>query len=243
MTGTYPSSSYDAVAWGKDATTLFGTMAQASVGLEYIFSVNQNGPTLTTTIPAAFSGFGKRLIFNSTTGLLYDGYGDAVNASTGVPVGQFSVQNTLGYGANPVAIDSVHGKAFFLNANYFYSGSNGPGEDIQAFDLDQFSFINAIDIPGLSGSKIVQWGASGLAVGGGTQIFLIDGSFVSPSGASSPIGGYVGVSPTLTSISPQTVPAGSGDVVVTISGANFSQAAEVTWNGGAELPPGLARRS
>jgi trimeric autotransporter adhesin len=223
---SYPSPSFDTVAWGNDATTLFGTMAVTSGGPEYIFTVNQNGPTLTTTIPTVFGSFVSRLKYDQSTGRLYDGYGDAVNATSGASVGSFTVQNTLSYEQNPFAIDPVHGKAFFLNAN-----ASNSSADIQAFDSNSFSFIDSIDIPNLSGSKIVQWGASGLAVGGGTQIFLIDGSFVSPTGVSSQIGSYIAQSPTLTSVSPQTVAAGSGTVDITLSGVNFTQAAVVTWNG------------
>ena len=228
---SYPYPSFDTVAWGGDATTLFGTMAIYSGGPEYIFSVNQDGPTLTTTIPSAFLGYVSRLTFDKVTSRLYDGYGDVVEPQTGRLVGQFNVQNTPSYGQNPFAIDSVHGRAFFLNTNYSYPGSNGPGVDIQAFDLNSLAFINAIAPPNLYGSKILQWGASGLAVGGGSQIFLIDGSFVSPVGTSSPIGSYVAPSPTLSSISPQTVLAGSDSVDVILTGKNFSQAAVVTWNG------------
>jgi hypothetical protein len=228
--GSYPSASFDTVAWGGDATTLYGSMAMYSGGPEYIFSVNQNGPTLTQTMPSVFYDFVSHLTYNKTTNRLFDGYGDAADAPTGSSVWHFNVQNTISYEQNPFAIDAAHGKAFFLNSNSVNT-SNGSIEDIQAFDLNTFSFINSIYVPNLSGSKLVQWGASGLAVGGESQIFIFDGSFVSPAGVSSPIGSYVDPSPTLTYISPRTVPAGSGSVNVTLSVVNFSQAAVVTWNG------------
>ena len=229
-TGSYSSASYDTVAWGKDATSLFGSMSMYSGGPEFIFTVNQNGATLSKTIPTAFSDFVSHLTFDNTSGRLYDGYGDVVDALTGSSVGQFTVQNTLTYEQNPFAIDSVHGKAFFLNSNDVDS-TDGQGEDIQSFDLKSFSFINSIVVPGLSGARILQWGTSGLAVGGGNQIFLIDGSFVSPTGVSSPIGDYIATSPTLTSISPQIVSPGNRPVDIILSGGNFTQAAVVTWNG------------
>jgi hypothetical protein len=70
----------------------------------------------------------------------------------------------------------------------------------------------------------------GLAIGGGSQIYLVDGPFVSSAGVSSALGGYVATSPTLTKLSPLTVQVGSPDVVVTLAGKNFNQAAVVTWN-------------
>ena len=224
--GTYPFSLAGTIAWNSDATMLFAT----SGGPEYIYTVNQNGPTLSATIPLALSCDFNRLTFDKTTGRLYDGCGDVVDALTGASVGKLNVQNTISYDQNPFAIDAVHGKAFFLDSNYFPL-SNGIGTDIQAFDLNTLSFIDSIYIPNLSGSKLVQWGTSGLATAGGNQIFIFDGSFVSTAGVSSPIGSYVAPSPTLTSISPQTVPAGSNSVNVTLSGVNFSQAEVVTWNG------------
>ncbi len=75
------------------------------------------------------------------------------------------------------------------------------------------------------------WGSSGVAVGGGTKIFLIDGSFVSSTGTSSQTGSYIEVSPTLDTISPQTVTAGSGPVDITLNGRDFSESSVVTWDG------------
>jgi hypothetical protein len=140
----YPSPSFDTVAWGQDATTLYATMAVTSGGPEYIFSVNSNGPTLTNTLPSVFGSFDRRIFYYKTSGLIYDGYGVAANAATGASVGQFNVENTIGYGQNPFAIDPVHSKAFFLDSNYVSSGSVSLGPDIQAFDLNSFSFINSV---------------------------------------------------------------------------------------------------
>ncbi len=227
---SYPTPSYNTLAWGANASTLYATDAIMSGGPEYIFSVASNGPTLTSTIPEVFGNFVKRLTFNPTTGLLYDGYGNAANPSTGASAGTFNVQNTISYEPNPLAIDAAHAKAFFLNSEYVPLQTNSLGPDIQAFNLSTFSYINDIYVPGISGSKIVPWGSSGLAVGGGSQIYILDGAFVSSSGTTSPIGSWLTESPTLTSISPQTVQPGSADTTVTLTGQNFSAAAQVTWN-------------
>ncbi|HEY4357359.1 MAG TPA: IPT/TIG domain-containing protein [Acidobacteriaceae bacterium] len=227
----YPEPSFDTVAWGKDASSLYGTMAVTSGGPEFIFSVDGNGVVLNKTIYGVFSDFVRRLTFEKTDNRLYDGYGNTADAPTGNSVGHFNVQNTISYEPNPFAIDKAHGKAFFLNSNYFPPiGGGAAGEDIQAFDLTTFSYINGLVVPGISGGKITSWGTSGLAIGGGSTIYIIDGSFVG-SGITSPVGGYVATSPTLTSLVPQSVQAGSPDTTVAITGKNFTQAALATWNG------------
>jgi hypothetical protein len=224
----YPLPTFDTITWGSDASTIYATSAVTSGGPEYVLSVDQNGATLVKTINSVLGDFAKQLVYDRTTNHLYDGSGRVADPSTGTPVGQMNFRNFIGYGQNPFAIDSAHNKAFFLNVNYFTPATS---VDIQAFDLGSFTFINAVAPSDLSGSRVVPWGASGLAVGGGTKIFLIDGSFVSSSGISSQTGGYIGVSPSLDTISPQTTTAGSDDVSVTLTGKDFAQSAVVTWNG------------
>ena len=223
---SYSAISFDTIAWGADATVLYSTMSGTSGGPEFILSVNPNGSTLSATKNSALTSFTKRLTYDKTSGRLYDGGGDAVDAASGNSVGHFNVTG----GGTGFAVDTADGKLFFIGVNSYQYGSTGYGPDIQAFDSNTFSFINAIDIPGVSGSKLVHWGVSGLAIGGGSQIYLVDGPFVSSTGVSSAIGGYVATSPTLTTISPLTVQAGSPDIAVTLKGKNFTQAAVVTWN-------------
>ena len=223
----YPLPTFDTIAWGSDATVLYATSAVMSTGPEYTFSVDQNGPTLTKTTTSVFGDFVRRLVYDKSTNRIYDGYGSVADPATGIPAGQLDVHNTLTYEQNPFAIDSAHNKAFFLNVNAFLSTQ---GIDIQAFDLTSFDYINAITTQNLSGSKIVTWGSSGVAIGGGSKIYLIDGSFVSSAGTSSQTGSYLGVSPTLNTISPQTVAVGSGSIDITLNGRDFSESSIVTWN-------------
>ena len=185
---------------------------------------------LTKTNYPALGSFLERLVFDAPTNRLYDGYGNIVDPATGTEIGQFSVRNTLGYAQNDVAVDAPGNRAFFLNEDYFSPTSSQQSQDLQAFDLGSFSFLNAITIPGLSGSHLVRWGASGLAIGGGSQIFLIDGPFVSSAGAGTPVGGYAAVSPTITSITPSIAYAGDAPTTVTVTGKDFTGAALATWN-------------
>jgi len=173
--------------------------------------------------------FVKHLTLDTKTSRLVDGYGNIVSAATGQFAGQFQVQNTLTYEENPFALDAAQRRAFYLNGNGI-SPSNSPGELIEAFDLDKFNYINSLLVYGLSGgSTIVRWGTSGLAING-PEIYLIDGSFVAPSGVSSAVGSYAAASPTLTSASPVAVPVGSPDTEVTLTGRDFTQSSQVTWN-------------
>jgi hypothetical protein len=187
--------------------------------------------TLLNDQPLVLGQFVKHLTFDSKTGRLTDGYGNVVNAATGQEAGQLQIQNTLTYEENPFALDSTQRIAFYLNVNGIYPNNPSPGGTyIEAFSLDQFNYINSMLVDGLTGgSTIVRWGTSGLAING-TQVYLIDGSFVAPTGISSAVGSYVAPSPTLTSVSPAAVTAGSPDVHVTLTGRDFTQASVVTWS-------------
>lgn len=221
---------YDTLVWSADASTLYGTNSAVSSADLDTFAVNTSGVTLVSDQPNALGEFVRHLALDTKTSRLVDGYGDVVSATTGQSVGQLQVQNTLSYEENLFALDNTQRVAFFLNVNGFYLVNPPNGMYIQAFNLDQFNYINSMLVEGLGGaSTIVRWGTSGLAIAG-TQLYLIDGSFVSPTGISSTVGGYVAPSPTLTGVSPASVTAGSPDTQVTLTGRDFTQASEVTWN-------------
>ena len=228
---SYAGNSFDTLAWGADASTIYATRSGTSGGPEFVLSVNPSGVTLNNTYVGTFGDFLRRMTFDPTTKRVYDGYGNVVDPTTGTQVGHFNIQNTLSYQQNDVAIDAAGGRAFVLNENYFSTTSGGPTEDLQAFDLNTYSFLNAMQVPSLSGmSRIVRWGASGLMAGGGSQLLLIDGSFVATGGAGGGTGTYAGVSPTLTAITPQSIPVGAPDTDVVVTGRDFTPAAVATWN-------------
>ena len=223
--------SYGTLTWGTSATTLYGTNPAISTANLDTFSVDSGGVTLLSDQSNVLGEFVRDLAFDTKTGHLVDGYGNVVNAATGHYAGQYQVQNTISYEQNPFALDTAQRVVFYLNVEAFYTGNQPGGTYIQAFNLDQFNYINSMLVYGLSGgSTIIRWGSSGLAINGSSQIYLIDGSFVAPSGISSAVGGYVAPSPTLTSVSPASVKAGSPDVHVTLTGRDFTAASDVTWN-------------
>jgi hypothetical protein len=223
-------NSYDTLLWGSDATTLYATNTVISTADVDTFAVNASGVTLLSDRTSILGEFVRNLAFDPTTGRLVDGYGNVVNATTGASAGQFIVPNTLTYEENPVALDTTQRIAFYVNVNAFYTDPPN-GTYIEAFNLDQFNYINSMLVEGLNGpSTIIRWGTSGLAVNGSSQIYLIDGSFVAPSGISSAVGSYIAPSPTLNAVSPVAVPVGSADTLVTLTGRDFTPASEVTWN-------------
>ena len=223
---------YDTLVWGKDSTTLYGTDSAYGGGPEDVFSVTASGTTLAQTYIGALGEFVKHLAYDPSTGNLIDGYGHVLNAATGQSLGLLQVQNTIPYEENPFALDTAQRVGFYLNVNGFYTSGLVPqGESIQAFGLDRFNYINSMVVEGLSGaSTVVRWGASGLAVNGNSQVYLIDGSFVAPTGVTSAAGGYVASSPTLVSATPVSVAVGSADTQVTLKGRDFTQSSQVTWN-------------
>jgi hypothetical protein len=225
------TDNYNTPVWGSDATTLYGSNAVMSTADEYTFSVNNSGVTLLNDQRSALGEFIRHLAFDTKTGRLVDGDGDVVTAASGQNIGQLQVQNTIGYEENPFALDTAQRTVFYLNVNGFYPNGTVNGTYIQAFSLDQFNYINSMLVNGLTGgSTIVRWGTSGLAINGSSQIYLIDGSFVAPTGISSPAGGYIAPSPSLISVTPAAVTAGSADVKVTLTGRDFTQSSQVTWN-------------
>jgi hypothetical protein len=164
-------------------------------------------------------------VFDKPTNRLYDGSGNVVDPATGTHAGLFNVRDTISYEPNDVAVDAPGGRAFFLNIQAF----NQP-VDLQAFDLSTFAYKNALTVSGLNGSHVVRWGAAGLAVGGGSKIFLVEGSFVASAGTSTAVGGYASASSAITSVTPSSAYAGDGSTSVVLTGTDFTGAAVATWN-------------
>lgn len=225
--GAYPNY-YDDIIWGADATTLYGTNPEISPqGDKDTFAVDANGVTLLSNQPDVLDA-SQHLAFDTKTANLIDGDGLVASAATGQQVGRFQSRGSGGpLSDQPFALDLTQRKAFFLTSS---SLSGSTQISISAFDLDHLSYLNSMAVYGLGyGSAMVRWGSSGLAIAG-SQIYIIDGSFVASTGISSAVGGYLAPSPTLTSLSPAAVTAGSPDVQVTLTGRDFTQASEVTWN-------------
>jgi len=138
-----------------------------------------------------------KLVFDKATSWLYSSDGTAVEASTARQVGVFGRYNAISYGqkssltgggGSAYAIDSTHGRAYFLAEDYYSAYPSG-GASIQSFDMGTFSYVASVDIGGLHRTKMLTWGTNGLAAGGGAKLSLVDGPFVITESAHSASGG------------------------------------------------------
>ncbi len=227
------SGEYAGLAWGSDASTLYASEGAISGGPQFTFAVSAAGAVLQSTRSSVFGDFVKNLIYDAPTQHLLDGYGNTVFAATGQLLGRFSRQNSLDYEANGIAVDSNLHRVFFFVPSF----GNAPAT-LQAFNEDSYLYINSLEaqVPNTAiFGNLIRWGTSGLALTG-TQLILVDGPFVAANAtASSAQGGFAQVSPTLVSVTPNTIPAGSGDTQLTVTGTDLVESAVAHW-GDIRLP-------
>jgi hypothetical protein len=221
------------IRWGADASTIYGTENTESGGPEFIYSVNAQGVTLAETYLGALGGFAAQLAYDSNEDRLYDASGDVVDAATGRALGTFPAS---GY---TFTVDSAQHRVYFLGETLNRDGVSAMGTQISAFDQDRFTIKGSIVLPSTStgggpggiAPVLVRWGTTGLAFNSASNIYLLDGPFVTAGAApTSATGGYATPTPQLSSLSPESVVAGSPDVTITLTGENFTPATMVRWN-------------
>jgi len=209
-----------------------------------------------TTLPVTASGVTTAAVYNSvftvgegvhlhadpTTGYIYDDVGDVVNPVNGEPVGAYSYSGWISgfFPGSLEVVDPAAERVFVLEEITETGGSLA--YQIQSFDQDTFRPLSTVVIPNASGTitNFIPWGQSGLAfvtAPSGTtsgQLYILDGTFVNPSGVQdTTAGSAVTPVPTLSSMSPLTATAGSGDTLLTITGRDFLGTPTVYWNGSA----------
>jgi sugar lactone lactonase YvrE len=126
------------------------------------FSVSASGLSLVNTTNTASSGS----IFYDN-GLVYMSGGAVVDPEAG------TVRGTYSGGGTSMAVDSAHGRIFFL--------SGFSGLTLRAFDINTFLPLGSINIQGVNGtpSSLVRWGPNGLAFRtSSNQVFLIETALV-----------------------------------------------------------------
>jgi hypothetical protein len=146
----------------------------------------------------------------------------------GVTGGGFSVEQAL-------APDASLQRAFYpsIASSAF---SNGVVDGFTAFDLTTFqpTLSLPLNMPAIEGASsgysqvdMIRWGQDGLAILTSTgHVYLLRGAAVLPGLMAS------GAAPaSLTSVSMSTLAKGSGNVLLTLKGANFAPGTAVTWNG------------
>jgi hypothetical protein len=213
-----------ALAWGSDATSLFGTAFSNLL----TFSVDAGGPVQTNTFNGIL-GFGK-IHFNSTTQRVYSDGGQVAKPSTGAPSGIFQ-------SSGPMVPDAT------TNTAYFASQQTGP-TIIKSFDLTHFTPVSSITVPGVTGTvqRLLRWGNNGLAFNTtGGQIVLIGGNLpvaalfppATPIPTPAPTPAPTAQTPSIASLSPGSASAGGPAFNITINGTNFIPTSAVRFNGSA----------
>jgi hypothetical protein len=206
----------------------------------YAMPVTESGVGAVTEYNSAFREEGAHLHSDPTTGYVYGDWGEVINAAKGIPVGYYrwSWPNST-YFPGPLSVVDPTLKRFYtlLEVN----APDGLAFQIQAFDQTQFQLLSTIVIPNAAGepTNFIPWGQAGLAfvTNGGSsktsgKLYILDGSFVNPSGIhDTSVGTVLNPVPTLTAISPITAVVGSAAVTLTVTGSDFIGKPTVYWNG------------
>jgi len=170
--------------------------------------------------------------------LLVTESGGVSNTST-LPLNQVGAfEGVVGrenYGAavTDFAPDASLGLAWFLTTP-LQSGPAPINDDITAFSTQTFMPVSVLTLPfgtyegptEFVGVDVVRWGQDGLAVlSGNGNLYLMRGAAVVPQLL------QTGPAPTLTGSSASSIPHGSGNILLTLTGTNFLPGVAVTWNG------------
>ena len=224
----------DRIQWGADASIVYGSTTVVSGGNELTFSIDASGSTFKSSRPGILAEFSP-FFYDRPTGQIDDPAGDVIDPATGRLLAKYAgVQLYGGF-----AIDSTLHRAYYMSGNFNVQyPQDALGTQIDIFDQNQHNFLNALYLDtdffttGNGNGSLIRWGAAGLAFTGGSTICIIDGPFVAPGTApTSKTGGYANPAPVLSSLSPESVPAGSPDTVITLSGQSFTPSTLITWSG------------
>ena len=250
------SSGFDSIQWGANDSQLY---AEDFVDLGDFtnISVNSSGAAILNIAPSIYRvGFTGRAHYDTQTGNVFADNGMVVNPTTGEVVGSANLSASIPYnggwdapeGVYPRCVpDPVQPVLFCLGlvqyGSEFRLFAGQYGYMIQSFNKNTLQLIDTLSIPQATGVavKLIRWGNSGLAfitapsvltTSSPGSIYLIDGSFVNKSLAPDFTNGTgLAVVPVLRSISPQSAPAGSATVNLTVTGSNFLPGAQVDWSG------------
>jgi trimeric autotransporter adhesin len=149
---------FDVIQWGASPTAIFAANTDTTGADFYTLVVDANGVTLGHDFPGILADFGGRIHFDSTTNLVYEDNGLIIDPATGTVVSNFS----LGSAQAIVAVDSATNSAYFLVEPVFGSLSL----EVLKFNLTTHALLNTIPlISNINGtpSRLIRWGASGLA--------------------------------------------------------------------------------
>ncbi|HZY61398.1 MAG TPA: DUF11 domain-containing protein, partial [Edaphobacter sp.] len=225
-----------------DSTHLYAYDSETTGAEFYRYSVDSSGVTLVDgTTLNGIGGFSGK--FSVDGGLVFGAGGGIINPGTTppsqiavLPLGNGSYFNTVtGAGVVPYQAEQ---KAFIIGI----STSSNTANYLERFDTSTFTLDRQIQLPLTTNSSLkgLRFGQDGLAyvlptnstsgIGGQpNQIFLLRGPFVLPAEAIS------NSAPVLTSTSASTIPVGTGNTYLTVTGTGFLPGAVVLWNGSARI--------
>jgi len=234
------------LVWGNNTSALYATDNNTGADL-FVNTVNSTGVTLADDYGGVMFTQDGTLHFDPVSENIYSDDGHVVDPAGGNLVGTFNL-NSLDPSAGPpvhCVPDVANNLVFFLGQStaQFNAAS---GVTVLAFNATTHQLVGTLPIDGVSGypADFLRWGKAGLAFTMSPRwgtlpvqpgpIYLLDGSFVSPSAAPDfTAGTSVDALPTLVSISPQAAAAGSPAVTLNVHGSNFQAGTSVLWNGAA----------
>jgi uncharacterized repeat protein (TIGR01451 family) len=162
------------IEFSASAATLYGYNNESTEFGFRRMAVDASGVTVTDVFTSfmgdLISGFGVDILFHG--GSIYTTSGREIDPVARTVLGTFPLPATFG---NLVEVDAAVGRVFFLT-------SSG-GHMIRAFDMTTRQEVGSVAIPGVNGSptRLIRWGAKGLAFGTSDgQIFLVESSQLIP---------------------------------------------------------------
>lgn len=206
---------------GQDATTLYGTTFNQLPSTFYKFAISSSGIALSQSVTnfAGPSPGGGPLDTDGTS--IYVSNGQILDPTTlTIKTASFSVP----FFSPALKVDVPASRVYFAGyvANFPYGSF--PASEVAAFDLaSQQPSGSILANEFMPSPEMYRWGTNGLAISSQSSILLFRSSLTSPSAP--PAQFFV------TEVSPLVTPAGSPDLVITISGNGFAIADSVSANG------------
>jgi hypothetical protein len=207
---------------GQDATTLYGTTFYQAPSTFYKFAISSSGISLSQTVTnyAGPSPGGGPLDTDGTS--IYVSNGQILDPTTlAIKSASFPVPFFLPALKVDVPASRVYFAGYPGNSPYGFF----PSTEIAAFNLASQqpagSILTNEYMP--SSEEMYRWGTNGLVLSSQSSMLLFRSSLTSPSAP--PAQFFV------TEVSPLATPAGSPDLVITISGNGFATTDTVSANG------------
>ena len=188
------------------------------------------------TLAKQWTGMVTGNTFQYSGGLIFGGNGQEFNPATGLLLGTFDVGPVCCSGGAEVLPNSALNRAFALGQTPFFDSFS-----ITSYNLTQFTPLAVANLAELgtsynsiSASKFIQWGTNGLAFiltngccGTTTnQVVLLQSPTLLLTAAQSR-----SAFPVSNSLSPSSVPHGSGNFRMRVRGTGFVPGSAVMWNG------------